>query len=67
MTATQTYKYNTYISMMQSVLDFYTLEDSQTAVMMIDLGAPNDDPIWMAARVDLQVFLTDYIISTLGL
>lgn len=67
MTTTQKYQYNIYISVMQSVLDFYTLENLQTAMMMIDLGAPTDDPIWTAARVDLQGFLTDYIISTLGL
>lgn len=67
MTTTQKYQYNTYISVMQSVLDFYTFENLQTAMMMIDLGAPTDDPIWTTARVDLQVFLTDYIISTLGL
>lgn len=67
MTTTQKYQYNTYISVMQSVLDFYTFENLQTAMMIIDLGAPTDDPIWTTARVDLQVFLTDYIISTLGL
>lgn len=65
MTTTQTYKYNTYIGVMQSVLDFYTLEQLETALMMVDLGAPENDPVWTEARLDLQAFVTDYLINNL--
>lgn len=65
MTTTAIYKYNTYIATMQSVLEWYTLENIETALMMVDL-ARHDDPEWICARLDLQAFITDYIISGLG-